>query len=256
MKNVKRVLTLVLVILMMTALLVGCGGNSDEDTTGDTTQTSAAADDTTAENSNAAANEAAGAGKLGDGKDIYNDEIKIAWIPLSTAGQVNEVINLCFEDCLRIYPNITITTFDPQYDVNKQISILNDCITQEYDAIFFLPMDTAACNNVITEAEQAGIPVITIDCGATAVHTFHLQGTDYGSGQMAGEIVAEELGGVGNYIVLDAPAEQKAIGRMGTGFIDYMEANTDCVMLEDYCVPMWSQENAKHRYARPADKIR
>ncbi len=244
MKNVKRVLTLVLVILMMTALLVGCGGNSDEDTTGDTTQTSAAADDTTAENSNAAANEAAGAGKLGDGKDIYNDEIKIAWIPLSTAGQVNEVINLCFEDCLRIYPNITITTFDPQYDVNKQISILNDCITQEYDAIFFLPMDTAACNNVITEAEQAGIPVITIDCGATAVHTFHLQGTDYGSGQMAGEIVAEELGGVGNYIVLDAPAEQKAIGRMGTGFIDYMEANTDCVMLEDYCVPMWSQENA------------
>lgn len=231
MKKAKRILTLVLAVLMITALLVSCGGKEET-----------AAPDASA--ANASMNEEAGAGKLGNGKDIYNDEIKIAWIPLSTAGQVNEIINLCFEDCLRIYPNISITTFDPQYDVNKQISMVSECITQKYDAIFFLPMDTAACNNVITEAEEAGIPVITIDCGATAVHSFHLQGTDYGSGQLAGEIMAEALDGKGNYIVLDAPAEQKAIGRMGTGFIDYMTANTECVMLEDSCVPMWSQENA------------
>jgi hypothetical protein len=38
--------------------------------------------------------------------------------------------------------------------------------------------------------------------------------------------VAKELNNAGSYIVLDAPAAQKAIGRMGTGFIDYMNANT------------------------------
>ncbi|NLA86910.1 MAG: sugar ABC transporter substrate-binding protein, partial [Clostridiales bacterium] len=161
------------------------------------------------------------------------------------AGQVNAVIDLVWEDATRIYPNIEIVSFDPGYDLNKQISMINEAITGEYDAIFLLPLDVAACNDVITEAEQAGIPVLTIDCGATATHTYHLQGTDYGSGQLAAEVVAKALNNEGNYIVLDAPAAQKAIGRMGTGFIDYMEANTSCVMLEDYSVEMWSQDNAR-----------
>lgn len=237
MKNIKRVLTLALVVLMMAVLLTGCAGT--------TAETSASPSDTTADATNAAINEAAGAGKLGNGKDIYNEEIKIAWIPLASAGQVNEIINLTFADALLIYPNVTIDTFDPMYDVTKQQSMVSEAITQGYDAIIMLPLDTAACNNVITEAEEAGIPVITIDCGATATHTFHLQGTDYGSGQLAGKEVAAAINNKGNYVVLDCPAEMKAIGRMGTGFIDYMTENTECVMLEDASVPMWSQENAR-----------
>jgi ABC-type sugar transport system substrate-binding protein len=178
------------------------------------------------------------------GKDIYKDSIKIAYIPLSTAGQVNQIIDMAFQDTLLIYPNVKVETFDPGYDVNKQISMISECITQKFDAIIMLPLDTAACNNAITEAEKAGIPVITIDCGSTATHTLHLQGTDYGSGLIAGEKVAEKLGGKGNVIVLDAPAEMKEIGRMGAGFIDYIKANTDCVILEDVSIPNWSQENA------------
>ncbi len=235
MKSVKRILTLAIVALMMIALQTACGG--DKATT--------SPDSSAADNTNAAINDAAGAGKLRNGKDIYNDKIKIAWIPLASAGQINEVINLVWEDVVRIYPNVKIDTFDPQYNTETQISMVNEAITQKYDAIIMLPLDVAALNNVITEAEQAGIPVLTIDCGATAVHTFHLQGTDYGSGQLAAEIVAGELGGKGNYIVLDAPAAQKAIGRMGTGFIDFCEAYTDMVMLEDVSIEMWSQENAR-----------
>lgn len=247
MKNVKRVLTLALVVLMMAALLTACTGNTSTTSPSPSAPAASTASDSAAPASAPAtgANDAAGAGKLGNGKDIYKDEIKIAWIPLASMGQVNQVINLVFSDVLKIYPNIKIDTFDPMYDINKQISMFNEAITQEYDAIIALPLDVAACNDVITQAEAAGIPVLTIDCGATAVHTFHLQGTDYGSGQLAGEIVAKALNNTGNYIVLDAPAAQKAIGRMGTGFIDYMNANTQCKMLEDTSIEMWSQENAR-----------
>jgi ABC-type sugar transport system substrate-binding protein len=239
MKKTKRVLTLTLVVLMLAALLTACTGNTA------TTSPSAEASTPPADGTNAAVNDAAGSGKLGQGKDIYNEEIKIAWIPLASMGQVNQVINLTFADALLIYPNVKIDTFDPMYDVSKQISMISEAITQEYDAIILLPLDVAACNDVITQAEQAGIPVLTVDCGATAVHSYHLQGTDYGSGQLAAEIVAKELNNAGNYIVLDAPAAQKAIGRMGTGFIDYMTANTQCKMLEDVSIEMWSQENAR-----------
>lgn len=241
MKNVKRVLHLVLVFLMLAALLSACTGNT-------TSSGSSAASSSNAASSAAASGTSsqASASKLGNGKDIYKDNIKIAWIPLSTAGQVNQVIDLVWSDVVKIYPNVKITAFDPGYDVKKEISMISEAITEKYDAIITLPLDTAACNDVITQAEQAGIPVITIDCGATAVHTFHLQGTDYGSGQLAGKEVAKALNNKGNYVVLDAPAEQKAIGRMGTGFIDYMTANTQCKMLSDTSIPMWSQENARN----------
>lgn len=244
MKNVKRVFTLLLVVLMMAALLTACTGNTTTASPSPSAPVSTTTAPETSSDSESGTNNA-GAGKLGNGKDIYNEEIKIAWIPLASMGQVNQVINLVFDDVLKIYPNITIDTFDPMYDINKQISMFNEAITQEYDAIIALPLDVAACNDVILQAEQAGIPVVTIDCGATATHTFHFQGTDYGSGLLAAEIVAAELNNTGNYIVLDAPAAQKAIGRMGTAFIDYMNANTDCVMLEDVSIEMWSQENAR-----------
>ena len=250
MKNVKRALTLMLVVLMMAALLTACTGNTT------TASPSAAAPSSAAPSSDAPASSAepakpttelsdVGAGKVGTGKDIYKEEINIAYIPLSTAGQVNQVIDLCFKDCLLIYPNVKITPFDPQYDPNRQNSMIIEAVTGGYDAIIALIMDPAASADAVTQAEKAGIPVITIDCGTQAVHTFHIQGTDYGSGLLAAEIVAKELGGKGNYIVLDAPAAQKAIGRMGTAFIDYCNANTDMVMLEDYSIEMWSQENAR-----------
>lgn len=244
MKNAKRVFTLILVVLMMAALLTACTGNTTTTSPSPSTAPSSS-DPETSGAPETGVNNDAGAGKLGNGKDIYKDEINIAYIPLSTAGQINQVIELVFKDALLIYPNVKITSFDPGYDLNKQISMFNEAITGGYDAIIALPLDVAACNDVITQAEQAGIPVLTIDCGAKATHTFHLQGTDYGSGQLAAEIVAKELNNTGNYIVLDAPAAQKAIGRMGTGFIDYMNANTQCKMLEDFSIEMWSQDNAR-----------
>ncbi len=248
MKKVKRILSLMLVGLMMVALLTACTGNTPA--TSESTEPSTAPSEAASESGEEAAQPTTqlsdvGAGKVAAGKDIYEEEINIAYIPLSTAGQVNQVIDLCFADCLLIWPNVTITSFDPQYDPNRQNSMIIEAVTGGYDAIIALVMDPAASADAVTQAEEAGIPVLTIDCGTQAVHTFHIQGTDYGSGLLAAEIVAEELGGVGNYIVLDAPAAQKAIGRMGTAFIDYCEANTDMVMLEDISIEMWSQENGR-----------
>lgn len=246
MKNVKRVLSLVFAVLMLAALMAGCTGNTSTTSPSPAAASpSAAAESSATPATTTAAMSEAGVGKLGNGKDIYNEEINIAYIPISTAGQVNQVIDLVFKDVTLIYPNVKITSFDPGYDPNKQNSMINEAVTGGYDAIIALIMDPAASGDAVTQAEQAGIPVITIDCGCMATHTFHLQGTDYGSGLMAAEIVAKELNNVGNYVVLDAPAAQKVIARMGTAFIDYCTANTQMKMLDDVSIEMWSQENAR-----------
>ncbi len=245
-KEMKKVLTLALVVLMMAALLTACTGNTTTTSPSAPAATSAApADTSTAPVATTVGISEAGAGKLGNGKDIYKEEINIAYIPLSTAGQINAVIDLVWHDVLLIYPNIKITSFDPGYDPNKQNSMINEAITGGYDAIIAGILDPAASGDAITQAEQAGIPVITVDCGAQAVHTLHLQGTDYESGILAAEVMTKALNNTGNYIVLDAPSAQKAIARMGTAFIDYCTANTQMKLLEDVSIEMWSQENAR-----------
>ncbi len=112
MKNLKRVLTLALVVLMMTALLAGCTGNTAQPSASPSAEAkpSAAAPETS-ETAALPTTEMSefGAGKLGNGKDIYKEEINIAYIPLSTAGQANMIIDLMFHDVTLIYPNVKVT---------------------------------------------------------------------------------------------------------------------------------------------------
>jgi ABC-type sugar transport system substrate-binding protein len=246
MKNLKRVLTLALVFIMTAALLTACTGNTTSPSQSQApTASSAAPAPAASPKLSGIGSVVGGTGKAGGSKDIYTDEINIAYIPISTAGQVNQVIDLVFKDVISIYPNVKITSFDPQYDPNKQNSMINEAVTAKYDAIIALCMDPAASADAVTQAEKAGIPVITVDCNTNAVHTLHIQGTDYGTGLLAAQVVSEKLGGKGNYIVIDAPAEQKEVGRMGTAFIDYCNANTEMKLLADQSIPMWSQENAR-----------
>ncbi len=245
MKELKRVLALAFVIIMMATLLTACTGNTAQTSPSPSAPASSAPDTGEAPAKPTTEMSEVGVSKLGNGKDISKEEINIAYIPISTAGPINQPIELAFADCLLIYPNIKVTSFDPQYDPNKQNSMIIEAITGGYDAIITGIMDPAASADAVAQAEQAGIPVLTMDSGTQGLHTFHLQGTDYGSGLLAAEIIAKELNNEGNYIILDVPAEQKAVGRMGTAFMDYMNANTKCVMLEDTSIAGYSQENAR-----------
>ena len=179
---------------------------------------------------------------LGNGKDIYNEPIKIARIAISTAGITNILINLTVKEQLLLYPNVTVDHFDGNYDVTTQIQMIQEAVTQGYDAIIMDLLDIEACNNAILEAEAAGVPVITMNSGATALHTLHLQGSDYESGQIAARKLIEMTGGVGNAVILDVPAELKAIGQMGTGFQETVEKESDIVVLELQAIDFWSQE--------------
>lgn len=225
----------VLVVILLVAFLCACTGNTNA-----TTPSS----NTTAPVSSSNTDTAAQSPSILSGKDIYKDPITIAWIPISTAGVINQVVDIAFNECLAVYPNVSLIRYDPAYDVNKTISAVTDAISQKVDGIMLMCIDPAALSDSVTQAEQAGIPVITIDNTCFATHTFHIQGSDYGSGQIAGKAVADKLGGKGNIVILDAPAALKSVALMSTGFTDYITANTQCKIIEDVSIDAWSQENA------------
>ncbi|MDR1573709.1 MAG: sugar ABC transporter substrate-binding protein [Clostridiales Family XIII bacterium] len=228
----KKVLVLIVSLAMVAVFTAGCGGSNGGDASG--------------------GDAADGAGAAAFvGKDIYGfqtgtpAETKIAFIPLSTAGVTNSMVQASLAEQLIFYPNITVTYFDPMYDLNKQMSMINECVTQGYDAIMLEASDTEALNTTIADAEAAGVPVITINVGASGLHTLHVQGNDYKSGREAGRVLADALGGQGNVIVLDCPAAQKPISLMGTGFEDYVKEEAPGVtLLESAPIDMWSPEIA------------
>jgi ribose transport system substrate-binding protein len=195
------------------------------------------------------------------GKDIRNDPLKIAYITLSTAGIGNRMHELAYEEQLSYYPNVDFQFFDGEYNPDRQRQILNECVTQKYDAVIIEAMGTEELNRAIVEAEEAGIPVITMNSGASAIHTLHIEGSDYEIGYKAAELLGEAINGTGNAILLDVPAEQKAMGRMGTGFEEGLAAKFPNIkLLEKPGIANWSQENANTamrdfltKYPNPGD---
>lgn len=203
----------------------------------------------------------AGTGIALKGKDIFGTQIKIAYITLSTAGIGNRMHELAYREQLGYYPNVDFQFFDGQYSPDTQRTLLNECVTQKYDAVIIEAMGTEELNRAIVEAEEAGIPVITMNSGASALHTLHIQGSDYAIGERAAVILGDAIGGTGNAILLDVPPEQKAMGRMGTGFEEKLKSDyPDIKLIEQTGIANWSQENGNTamrdfltKYPNPGD---
>ena len=181
------------------------------------------------------------------GKDIYNDPIKIMVISISTMGVSNRLYQLALNSQASAYPNITIEFKDSEYDPNKQITLLQEAVTQGYDGVLIEAMDPVALNEAITAAERAGIPVISNGAAQPmCLHSMHNRMEDYNNGWRSGEILAEMCGGTGTAIILDAPAIQKPSARMANGFQDYIEQHTSITLLEPPIgIENWSADNAQ-----------
>jgi ABC-type sugar transport system substrate-binding protein len=179
------------------------------------------------------------------GKDIYNEDIKLLYIPIGDAGPAFEMGRYAILDVLKFNKNITVDIKPGEYDPTKQASILKEGITQQYDGIFLEAMDPVVSKGPIEEAEAAGIPVITINLNSEAVHTLHIQGNDLVSGQEAAKILGAALGGKGKVLTLNGPAAQQATNQMVVGFNQQLAADyPDIEILGDLPTEGWQADEA------------
>ncbi|MDR3310523.1 MAG: sugar ABC transporter substrate-binding protein [Oscillospiraceae bacterium] len=184
-------------------------------------------------------------------KDPLVDKIRIAFIQLSSDNPIKSILDLAATEQMSVYKNnLTITFMDGQHDPGVQSRLVEDCITQKYDAIIIEPASTEAVNSAILEAEESGIPVITFNTGCSAVHSLHIQGADYATGYAAATILAESIGRKGTAVLIDAPADQKINSRMGTGFEDCIVQNyPDIKIIERAPIDEWSADKASEEMA-------
>ena len=114
---------------------------------------------------------------------------------------------------------LELIVLDSQNDPAKELSNMEDLLTQGVDVILINPTDSDAVGNAIKAANDKKIPVITLDRGANSGEVVaHIASDNIAGGKMAGEYIIEKLGGTGNVVELEGIAGTSAARDRGQGF--------------------------------------
>lgn len=115
---------------------------------------------------------------------------------------------------------------DAQDDSARMVSGIEDLISRQVDALLINPTDADAVVPAIQAANQAGIPVFTVDRGASGgTVASHIASDNVAGGRMAAEFLCQAIGGQGNVVELQGIAGTSAARDRGQGFNDYMAEN-------------------------------
>lgn len=108
---------------------------------------------------------------------------------------------------------LIITSAD--FDLNKQVSQVEDFIARKVDAIVVCPVDSKGVGSAIDEANKAGIPVFTADIAAEQGDVVsHIASDNVAGGRLAGEFLAKVLNGKGNVAIINQPAITSVLDRV------------------------------------------
>jgi len=117
-----------------------------------------------------------------------------------------------------------LISLDPQNSNEKQISQIEDLISQGIVALFVNPVDKDGIIAALDKVKEAGIPMYGFDTEvADLSYLVTYAGSDnYNAGYVCGVDLAEKLPEGGPIIVLDSPTMQSVVDRTN-GFLDAIE---------------------------------
>lgn len=156
----------------------------------------------------------------GEVKNPYVDDVKIAYIAHDLSTPVNQAWLEGIRNECRYFENITVQEFNGDSSAENQVQIMTEVINQNYDAIIIQCSDGGALANSVQEAEQAGIPVITLNLDAETTHAALVQMADYDAGRLVADEIAASIGESGNVVIIQGVAGVSRTDNLEQGFRD------------------------------------
>lgn len=124
--------------------------------------------------------------------------------------------------------NIKLISVDAQDDPAKQASGIEDLIQKKVDVILVNPTDSAAVTPAIQSANNANIPVITVDRSAEGGKVVaHVASDNIAGGEMAAKYLLEKIGSKGQIVELEGIPGSSAARDRGKGFHNIIDKATD-----------------------------
>ena len=125
------------------------------------------------------------------------------------------------------YPEFKITIADGQGDDNKQISAVENFLTQQVDLLMISPFEAQPLTPAVTQVYQKKIPVIELDRQTVGdQYTAFVGGDNQAIGKQAGEYVAKTvLPDGGDVAILEGLTSTTPALQRTAGFQDGVKAN-------------------------------
>ncbi|MGO2281668.1 MULTISPECIES: substrate-binding domain-containing protein [Vibrio] len=117
----------------------------------------------------------------------------------------------------------TVYTGTPEYDVNKQLASFEQILAKKPAGILLHPMNPDPFIEPINRAAEMGIPVVTFAADSpNSKRVSFITSDNYQEGKFAADAVAKDMGGKGEYAVLENPGQDNHDRRV-TAFVARME---------------------------------
>ncbi len=121
---------------------------------------------------------------------------------------------------------VTLITVDAQNDPAKQQASVEDLIQKKVGVILINPTDSSAVANVVKEATDKGIKVVSLDRSVNGAEvSSHIASDNAAGGKMAAQFMLQKLGGKGNVVELQGIPGSSAARERGDGFDKSIEAD-------------------------------
>lgn len=203
-------------MVLLVGLLAGCGGNSSSNN---------------GNNAPAASNGNKTDKKLKIGVTVY---YMSEFITLAVEGIKKEVADQGAE----------LVLLDASNDVSKQISQVENLISQNVDAIVIAAVDSDSLNGSVAQAKEKGIPVIALNMLINSPDiTAYAGPNDVQAGELETQYVMDKIGGKGNVLILEGPIGVSAQQQRKEGIHNVLAQNPDVNVLAEKTAN-WSREEA------------
>lgn len=131
-----------------------------------------------------------------------------------------------------INPEVQVTSVSADYDLNKQVSQIDNFIAAGVDIIMLNAVDASAIAPAVKRAKDAGIVVAAFDVSAPGAHVTVMT-DNVAAGAKACQYIVDNLeGGEGNVIIINGPQSSSIIDRV-KGCKDVLSKHEGITILSD-----------------------
>lgn len=179
---------------------------------------------------------AAGCGKGDESAAGGEKKLRIAMIPKGTTHEFWKSVEAGARDAEAELGNVEVIWKGPLKEDNKeeQVKVVEDFTGQGVDGIALAPLDDTALRQPVENAKKADIPVLIFDSDLKDVEVVSFVATDNKKGgSMAGEHLAELIGGKGKVVLLRYQEGSASTTFREEGFLEAMRAYPEIQIVSD-----------------------
>lgn len=134
-------------------------------------------------------------------------------------------------------------------DAAQQVQVLQDVITQDIDALCVVPVDPAACDPVLKEAQAKGIKVIVHEGSTCENVDYYLEAFDNaGYGAFIMEKLQEAMGGSGTYTTMVAHLTNASQNEWADGAVAKADSDYPDMVLSESLARVESENDSEKAY--------